>query len=170
MNSDDEDALEDVKPDEEQNMYTAGMDPTKGPIMLSLRQVAAHKAAAAIIAQQLAPGKALPAPEPERQPTPVSSYTEDQGEMTENQKRCARIGKKKATATRKASVVQPVPEAKASKPVIGQESPETKVSKPMRTRRQAKVASGAGGLRGIVGSGSTGYVCDKWSPSSKPGS
>jgi hypothetical protein len=42
MNSDDEDALEDVKPDEEQNMYTAGMDPTKGPVKLSPRRVAAQ--------------------------------------------------------------------------------------------------------------------------------
>jgi hypothetical protein len=116
------------------------------------------------------PQKALPAPESERQPTPESFDMEDQGEMTDDQKRCARIGKKKATATRKASAVQPVPEAKASKPVTGQESPETKVSKPMRTRRQAKEASGAGSLRGVVGSGSTGYVCDKSSPSSKPGS
>jgi hypothetical protein len=31
------------------------------------------------------------------------------------------------------------------------------------------VASRAGGLRCVVGSGPTGYVCDKWSPSSKPG-
>jgi hypothetical protein len=38
----------------------------------------------------------------------------------------------------------------------------------METRRQA--ARRAGGLRGVVGSGSTGYVCDKSSPSSKPGS
>jgi hypothetical protein len=52
----------------------------------------------------------------------------------------------------------------------GQESPETKVSPPMQTRAQAKQASGAGGLRGVVGSGQTGYVCGKSSPSSKPGS
>jgi hypothetical protein len=32
MNSDDEDAIEDVKPDEELNIYTAGMDPSKGPV------------------------------------------------------------------------------------------------------------------------------------------
>jgi carbohydrate-binding DOMON domain-containing protein len=30
--------------------------------------------------------------------------------------------------------------------------------------------SRAGGFRGVDGSGSTGYVCDKLSPSSKPGS
>jgi hypothetical protein len=65
---------------------------------------------------------ALPAPEPDRKPTPVSSDTEDQGEMSEDQKRLARIGKKKATATRKASAAQPVPEAKASSPVKVQES------------------------------------------------
>jgi hypothetical protein len=31
-------------------------------------------------------------------------------------------------------------------------------------------ASRAGGLRGVTGSGQTGYVCGKSSPSSKPGS
>jgi hypothetical protein len=54
MHSDDEDTLEDVKPDEELNMYTAGMDPSKGPIKLSNRQVAVQRAAAAIMAQQQA--------------------------------------------------------------------------------------------------------------------
>jgi hypothetical protein len=34
----------------------------------------------------------------------------------------------------------------------------------------ARLASRAGGLRGVVGSGSTGYVCGKSPPSSKPGS
>jgi hypothetical protein len=52
MNSDDEDAITDVEPDVEENMYTAGMDPTKGPVMLSARQVAAQKAAAAMLAQK----------------------------------------------------------------------------------------------------------------------
>jgi hypothetical protein len=33
-----------------------------------------------------------------------------------------------------------------------------------------RLASRAGGLRDVVGSGLTGYVCDKSSPSSKPGS
>jgi hypothetical protein len=35
---------------------------------------------------------------------------------------------------------------------------------------RTRLASRAGGLRGVVGSGLTGYVCDMWSPSSKPGS
>jgi hypothetical protein len=47
------------------------------------------------------PPLALPAPE--RQPTPVSSDTEDHADMTEDQKRCARVGKKKATASQRAS-------------------------------------------------------------------
>jgi hypothetical protein len=50
MKSEDDDALEDVKPDEETGMYTAGMDPKKGPIMLTPAQVAAQKAAAAATA------------------------------------------------------------------------------------------------------------------------
>jgi hypothetical protein len=96
--------------------------------------------------------KALPAPE--RQPTPVSSDTEDQSEMTEDQKRFSRFGKKKTTASQRASPGDPTKEAQASHP--------------MQTRRQE--ASRAGGLRGVVGSGLTGHVCHLWSPSSKPGS
>jgi hypothetical protein len=35
MNSDDDDALEDVKPDEEKGMCTPEMDPKQGPVKLS---------------------------------------------------------------------------------------------------------------------------------------
>jgi hypothetical protein len=96
---------------------------------------------------------ALRAPS-ERHPTPVSSDTEDHEEMTEDQKRCARTGKKlAAAASPKAPAVKPVQEAKASKSLVkGQESPETKVSKPMATRSQA---SRAGSLRPGGGSGQT---------------
>jgi hypothetical protein len=38
MNSDDDDALEDVKPDEEKGMYTPEMDPKKGPVKLTRRK------------------------------------------------------------------------------------------------------------------------------------
>jgi hypothetical protein len=75
--------------------------------------------------------KALPAPEP--QSTPVSSDTEDQSEMTEDQKCCARMGKKlsqRSTAQR-TSRSNPTTEAQASHP--------------MATRRRE--ASRAGGLR-----------------------
>jgi hypothetical protein len=98
---------------------------------------------------------ALPAPEPERQPTPMSSDTEDQDFITEDQKRYARVGKKKSVAaSQRAPEPKPVPAAKASKPTKGQESPETKVSHPMATRRQE--ASRAGSLRPGSGSGQTG--------------
>jgi hypothetical protein len=46
MNSDDEDAIEDVKPDEEKGMYTAEMDPRRGPQVLYQAQAAALRAAA----------------------------------------------------------------------------------------------------------------------------
>jgi hypothetical protein len=49
MNSEDEDALEDVKPDEEKGMYTPEMDPTKGPVKLTQSQVAVQKAAAHVL-------------------------------------------------------------------------------------------------------------------------
>jgi hypothetical protein len=74
--------------------------------------------------------KALPAPEP-RHPTPVSSDKEDQPEMTEDQKRLARFGKKKAAASQRAPAGFPTQEAQASYP--------------MATRRRE--ASRAGGLR-----------------------
>jgi hypothetical protein len=84
------------------------------------------------------------APEPARQPTPVNSDTEDQEEMTEDQKRCAKIGKKKET--------------RSNQSVKGQESP-----KPMEMRRQA--ASRAGGLRSVGGSGQTDTCVAHGSPS-----
>jgi hypothetical protein len=52
----------------------------------------------------------------------------------------------------------------------GQESPGTKVPPPMQTRAQARDASGAGGLRGVDGSGSIEAVCGSSSPARKPGS
>jgi hypothetical protein len=97
---------------------------------------------------------ALPAPEPERKSTPLTSpvNSDDEG-MSEDQRRQIEKAKKMA----RKSVPKPVPEAKASTLRKGQESPETKVSTPMVTRQRA---SRAGGLRGVVGSGQTGYVCD----------
>jgi hypothetical protein len=56
---------------------------------------------------------ALPAPESERQPTPMSSDTEDQGELTEDQKRFARTAKKLAgvdkSVTRSRAVTDSTP-------------------------------------------------------------
>jgi hypothetical protein len=46
MNSDDDDALDDVKPDEEKWMYAPEMDPKQGPVKLNAHQVAVQKAAA----------------------------------------------------------------------------------------------------------------------------
>jgi hypothetical protein len=123
----------------------------------------------------------VPEPEPVRQPTPLTSpmNSDDEG-MSEDQRKMVNLGKKMAkkgtkirgpprsgsapearAPTKKAAThqevpaPQPVPEAKASTPRKGQESPETNVSKPIQARRQAKQASGAAGLRGVVGSGQT---------------
>jgi hypothetical protein len=49
MNSDDDDALQDVKPDEEKGMYTPEMDPKRGPVKLTTHQVAVQKAAAQML-------------------------------------------------------------------------------------------------------------------------
>jgi hypothetical protein len=46
MNSDDDDALEDVKPDEEKGMYTPEMDPNQGPLKLTQHEAARQRAAA----------------------------------------------------------------------------------------------------------------------------
>jgi hypothetical protein len=67
MNSDDEE-IEDMKPDEEPNMYATGMDPTKGPVMLSPAPVAAQKAAAKAM-------KALRVPP--RSQSPVNGSSDD---------------------------------------------------------------------------------------------
>jgi hypothetical protein len=45
MNPDDDDALEDVKPDEEKGMYTSEMDLRKGPVKLTQAQAAYQRAA-----------------------------------------------------------------------------------------------------------------------------
>jgi hypothetical protein len=75
----------------------------------------------------------------------------------------------KAAASPRAPAGKPIERQQASKqPTKGQESPVAKATHPMATR--TRTASGAGSLRSGVGSGSTGYVCDKLSPSSKPGS
>jgi hypothetical protein len=76
---------------------------------------------------------------------------------------------KKAAASPRAPADQPTG-AKAPPPTKGQakgqESPETKVSTPMETRGQAKKkASGAGGLRGVAGSGQTDTRVAKGHPS-----
>jgi hypothetical protein len=73
MNSDDEDAIADVKPDEELNMDTAGMDPKKGPIMLSARKVAKQRAIAAAVAQKAADEARIP-PRPQ---TPADGSSDD---------------------------------------------------------------------------------------------
>jgi hypothetical protein len=69
----------------------------------------------------------------------------------------------KAAASQKASAVQkPVPVAKASKPVKGQESPEARASKPMETR--GRTASRAGSLRSVGGSWQTGTCVASGNP------
>jgi hypothetical protein len=79
----------------------------------------------------------------------------------------------KAAASPRTPVDQ-LTEAKASTrkkgQTKGQESPGTKVPPPMATRSSTKKASGAGGLRGVDGSGQSGAVCGSSSPARKPGS
>jgi hypothetical protein len=173
--SDEEDPK--MKPDEEHNMYTSEMDPTAGPLRLSEAEAASQRffakssrAAGPTDAQQLPEPPVLKGGVDElvarlrdvinsvsssRTPTPVTSDTEDQDEMSEDQKRLARHGKKKAAASTRAPADRPEG-AKAPTPtkgqVKGQESPVAKATHPMQTRQRA---SGAGGLRPGGGSGQT---------------
>jgi hypothetical protein len=103
---------------------------------------------------------ALPAPEPERKPTPLTSpaNSDDEG-MSEDQRRQIEKAKRMSQKGKK----NPVPEAKASKPTIGQEGPGSKDPHPMATRRQR--ASRAGGLRSGGGLGSTDTCVDLFNPS-----
>jgi hypothetical protein len=190
MNSSDEDD-EQMKPDELTGVYTSEMDPKAGPLKLTPDQVAYQRAAAKGRKEQMILSvPRVESPQPEEVPEVVDTHvnmslsggSSDDDDLSRPEhvwsNTLGKMRRNKAWTRRLANSAlalpapepEPVPEAKASKPVTGQESPETKVSKPMQTRRQAKEASGAGGLRGVVGSWSTGYVCDKLSPSSKPGS
>jgi hypothetical protein len=102
-------------------------------------------------------------PSSSRTPTPITSDNEDQDEMTEDQKRLARFGKRKAAFSREPAD-QPKG-AKAPTPTKGQvkaqESPETKVSYPIVTRSQA---IRAGSLRPGGGSGQTGTCVAQGNP------
>jgi hypothetical protein len=75
LNSDDDDALEDVKPDEEKGIYTAGMNSKQGPVKLTRAQVAVQKAAAQ--AQ-----KTLSVPP--RSQSPVGGSSDDDGQRVQN--------------------------------------------------------------------------------------
>jgi hypothetical protein len=181
IDSDDE-AIEDMEPDEEKNMYTPEMDPEKGPMKLTQAQAAAQKAAA----QAMKIAMTLP-----RSQTPVSNSSDDDEptgpEWIWSQTRgCMRRNKHfpKAAASApqkietrpppaisvpdlKATAVPPRPPTPKASPVIpvkskaaaSQKAPagkpvtEAKASHPMETR---KTASRAGGLRPVGGSGQTG--------------
>jgi hypothetical protein len=176
MNSDDDDALEDVKPDEEKGMYTSGMDPNQGPVKLTPAQVAAQKAAAQAL-------KALNVPP--RSQSPVGGSSDDDeptgSEWVWSQtKGCMRRNKffrdrASTTGTKVETKSAPCPPTKSERPppvatvsvpldtlpdlekgkgtkrprVVTQPKEEQKSSKPMETRGQA---SRAGGLRPVGGS------------------
>jgi hypothetical protein len=175
MNTDEEDAIKHVEPDEENGMYAPGCS-SIDQARMTQEQVLAQKAAAQA---QALPKPKTPAegssddddpngpesiwsmskgyfrknkhfrkpassntltstpaaPEPVRQPTPVSVPADPPSPK----------GKRpvsKAAAPQKAPAdSKQTTGAKAPKPKKGQESPETKVSRPMGTRSKAKEAS-----------------------------
>jgi hypothetical protein len=70
LNSDDDGALEDVKPDVEEGMYTAEMNPKKGPMKLTQTQAAHQRAAGQAV-------KTLKVPPQSQLPVPGSSDDDD---------------------------------------------------------------------------------------------
>jgi hypothetical protein len=70
MNSDDDDALEDVKPDEEKGMYTPESDPKQGPVKLTQAQAAYQRAAAHAVKASIVPPQSQP-------PAHRSSYDDE---------------------------------------------------------------------------------------------
>jgi hypothetical protein len=183
LNSSDEDD-EKMVADKEHGMYTAGMDPKAGPIHLSPMQAATQRFIGKAIRAGGFPeppksfrlstdahteaedtsglaggfGKLVArlrdaiSPSSSRTPTPVTSDNED--EMTEDQKRQARFGKRKAAFSREP----------ADNPTKGQQVPNHPIVP------YSGVGSRAGGFRGVDGSGSIGAVCSSSSPARKPGS
>jgi hypothetical protein len=109
--------------------------------------------------QKLTDPLALPAPEPQRQPTPVSSDTEDHLEMTEDQKRLVCLGKKKAAAASQRAPADQPKGAKALPPTKEQQAPKH----PMATR--TREASRAGSLRSGGGSWQTDTCVAQGNPS-----
>jgi hypothetical protein len=172
----DDEAKEDVEADEEHGMYTSEMDPKKGPKVPSQAEAARQRATkkaleafkkasrpgtpiggssdeddpaspATIWSQSrrcFRPNKNRPKQE-ERIPTPLTSpvNSDDEG-MSEDQRRMADLGKKMARKGVKKQGQVPV----GKRLTGGQESPVARATRPMSTRAKA---SGAGGLRGVVG-------------------
>jgi hypothetical protein len=195
MNSDDEDALEDVKPDEEQNMYAAGMDPTKGPIKLSNRQAAAQRVPWAILTQQ----QALSIPEPQLTSSPPAQLppVKDEGKpvtqsraVTDPSSSISQPAPAAITPSRPPTPVsvpadtpapkgrKPAPKAAASqKAPAGKPTEGTKAPKPVNGQEgpetrvshpmdtRAKTASRAGCLRPGGGSGQTDTCVSSRNPS-----
>jgi hypothetical protein len=108
-NSDDE-AIEDVLPDEEKGAYTAGMDPKLGPKKLSAHEAARQRATANALKLAQSSGfttsssdvssefgnSIVSSPQPSRQPTPASTpaNSDDDDGMTEDQRRVVAHAKK----------------------------------------------------------------------------
>jgi hypothetical protein len=167
MSSSDEDDPN-MKPDKETGMYTQEMDPKAGPRMLSQAEAT----------RQRTSGMAFRAA---GFPDPVQSFRLSTDAQTLPSEAAVPQGIGNSV-TRLRAVTDSTPPnglmaapqlapadqpkgAKAPPPTKGQESPETKVSHPMETRRQAKEASRAGGLRSGGGSGQTDMCVAQGNPS-----
>jgi hypothetical protein len=175
MNSDDDDALEDVKPEEEKGMYTSGMDPKQGPAKLTQAQTAYQRAA----------GQALKALKvPPRSQSPICGSSDDDDptgseRIWSQTKGCMRKNKhfrgaSAAVDTPKATNPRSVENAPVVKGIVPAETlpvltkgkvikkgagkkAAAKPADPEATQlKTTRAASRAGGLRpGVGGSGQT---------------
>jgi hypothetical protein len=181
----DDEAQADIEADEEKGMYTPEMDPKKGPKVLPQREAARQRATGKALEafkkaarpgtpvggssddddpaspatvwsqsrQCFRPNKNRPKQEETRVPTPLTTpvNSDDEG-MSEDQRRMVNLGKRMSQKGTKKSTPKTGQVPVGKRLTEGQESPVAKATHPMSTRGKA---SGAGGLRGVVGSGQT---------------
>jgi hypothetical protein len=148
VNSSDEDD-EKMEADVEHGMYTPGMDPTKGPIRLSSAQATKQRLHAKAT-------RAAGFPEP---PVNIRLST-DAMTMEEAEAATTRSRAVVASASPIRMKAAGVP---AENPTMGQQVPGYPIV-------PFSGGSGAGGFRGVDGSGSIGAVCGSLSRARKPGS
>jgi hypothetical protein len=135
--------------DEEHGMYVSGMDPTKGPIRLSSAQAATQRLYARATREAGFPDP----PQSVRLSTDAMTMEEAEAATTRS----------RAVVASASSIEMKAAGVPADDPTMGQQVPSYPIV-------PFSGGSGAGGFRGVDGSGSIGAVCDLSSPARKPGS
>jgi hypothetical protein len=150
LSSSDEDD-EKMVPDEEQGMYAPGMDPKIGPIRLSSSQAASQRLHA-----KATRAAGFPEP-PQSVRLSTDAMTMEEAEAATTRSRAVVASASPMSGLKAAGVP-------ADDPTMGQQVPSYPIVP------YSGDGSGAGGFRGVDGSGSIGAVCGSSSPACKPGS